>query len=102
MCPLGLATELHPPHASLFHSLLPACISLLQLCVITEWAQELAQQQLGGWSGVGEMRRPLWNLRAVSQDVSQHPGSLEKYNPCLLLQGTVEKSLCAQDHQLAK
>lgn len=46
---MGLGVELHPPHSSLFHSLLPACISLLQLRVITEWAG----QQLEGRDRVG-------------------------------------------------
>lgn len=40
--PWGLEVELHPPHSSLFHSLLPACISLLQLLVIMEWAGAVA------------------------------------------------------------
>lgn len=49
---MGLGVELHPPHSSLFHSLLPACISLLQLRVITEWAGQ--QLEGRGRVGIGE------------------------------------------------
>lgn len=44
--PTGLEVELPLPHASLFPSLLPACISLLKLHVITEWV-------ITEWAGAG-------------------------------------------------
>lgn len=66
-CPSGLEMVLHPPHASLFHSLLLACISLLQLCVITEWAKAAAGRLGQGWRrDVGLARAPAaWKVHSL-------------------------------------
>lgn len=89
--PTGLGVELHLPHSSLFPSLLPACISLLQLHVITEWvitewagtvAGTLGQ---GGEWGTGPapqtQRKTLELLVKMS---AREPGSPRKAQPPFL------------------
>lgn len=84
-CPPGLRVALHPPHSSRFHSFLPACISLLQLRVTTEWAGVVAERLGQGgrgewatWTAPGTQRR---TVLAGGQDVSQSPSQPKDSTP---------------------